>query len=384
MWGEAERGWQEMRMIPVRFLRAGMRTGRRVYDSQGSLLLNSGITLTDKYIRQLKKLGIESLYIENELAPDLIIEDVIEGETRRLAQKTVQKAYNVFKEDPELKQPSLVIVEKEFASVLDTIIDELLKARELTVDLSDIRTTDDYTFSHSVNVAVLSITAGLSLGLSRTELKEMGVGAFLHDIGKTLTPLSILNKAGTLEQAEMDIIKKHPAEGFNLAMGKKLYSSKSLAVIHQHHERVDGSGYPQGLRGEHIDLAAKICAIVDVYDALTADRPYRRAYPRHKALEIMQAQSEGFHLPAMQAFFQHIPAFPAGTLVGLNDGHVGIVIHNTVGNTTRPRVRILSTKTEYQRIEPFELDLAQSLTLVIDHVYQEEELVEFSNRFRAD
>ncbi len=373
-----------MRKIPTRMLRPGMKTGRRLYDNQGFLLLNRGVKLTNNYIRQFKKIGIESLYIENELAPDLVIENVILEETRHLAYKTVQKALNILKEDPEQKQSGLVMIKKELASVLDTIIGELLGARDLTVNLSDIRTADAYTFSHSVNVAVLSIIAGLSLGLARTELREMGFGAFLHDIGKTSIPPGILNKAGKLEKAEMDIIKKHPDKGYNLAMGKKLYGSKTLAVIHQHHERVNGSGYPQGLHGDFIEPLAKICAIADVYDALTADRPYRRAFPPHKALEIIQAESEGFHLPTMQAFFQHLPAYPVGTVVGLNDGHVGIVVRNTVGYSARPKVRIISTKENFERIQPFEVDLAQFLTLVIDHVYQEEELTELYNRFRVD
>ena len=366
-----------MRKILTKRLRPGMKNARPIYDNQGILLLNSGAILTDGYIRQLGKLKINSLYIEDGLIPDVIVEDMVLEETRQRAHNTLRQAVKTFKESPINKnQNSLVMVKSELTSVLDSIIAELLDNRDLTVDLSEIRTADDYTFSHSINVSLLSVITGISLNLPPSALRDLGLGALLHDLGKTLTPLEILNKTGGLQESELKTIRQHPLDGHNLAQGgKRIYSDKSLAVIYQHHERIDGSGYPLGLQGDEIEPLSKVCALADVYDALVADRPYRAAYPSYEALEIMQSESQKFDLPTMQAFFQHIPAYPIGTVVSVNNDYIGVVVRNTIGYPTHPQVRIVATK-DLEKIQPFEVDLVVSLDMVIDDVYKEEQLPE--------
>ena len=175
------------------------------------------------------------------------------------------------------KQPKKVFVrcffKKKLYNILDDIISQLLSNTNLIINLSDIRLADSYTFAHSVNVAVLALTTAISLGLTRSELRKLGIGAFLHDLGKIKIPLSILNKKEPLLTEEFAEIMKHPSNGYQLVQSHHLIDSASALVLLQHHERINGSGYPNNLKNEEIHYFAKICAIVDVYDALVATGP---------------------------------------------------------------------------------------------------------------
>lgn len=363
-----------MRLIPLWALKPGMVVGRRVYDAQGFLLLNVGIVLEKEYIQSLKRIGIRAIYIDDPLIPDVMIEDVVLEETRQKALRLVRMSLHDIKEAQPKTISASISFSKELSEVLEDIAAQLLVNRNLMVNLTDIRSTDDYTFAHSVNVAVLSMIIAISMGIPRRDLTNLGLGAFLHDIGKTLLPLSILNKAGSLNHEEMQEMKKHPCNGCGLVKKQLLINQATASIIEKHHERINGVGYPQGLKGDEIELFPKICAIADVYDALTSDRPYRPAYPPHQALEILEIECEGYDLAALQHFYQHIAAFPIGTIVGLNDDSVGVVVQNTAGCPTRPRVRVMWTKETFSPQEPFEVELLDNLNLVVDRVYQDGDL----------
>ena len=363
-----------MRLIPLWALRPGMKVARRVYDAQGFLLLNVGVTLEKEYIQSLKRIGIRAIYIEDPLIPDVDIEDVILEETRQKALKLVRDTVHNVSETQVQKTSQIFSFNKKLSSVLDDIVAQLLVNRNLTVNLADIRSTDDYTFAHSVNVAILSIITAISMNVSKRDLMNIGLGAFLHDLGKTLLPLSILNKEGSLTHGEMLEVKKHPTDGYDLVKKQLFINGPTASIVQQHHERVNGKGYPQGLKGDEIELFPKICAVADVYDALASDRPYRPAFPPHKALEILEVENEGYDLTVLQHFYQYIAAYPIGTIVGLNDDRVGVVVHNSAGFPTRPRVRLLWAKENFEPLEPTEVDLMAVLSLVVVQVYQDNEL----------
>ncbi|MEW5785204.1 MAG: HD-GYP domain-containing protein [Bacillota bacterium] len=365
-----------MRLIPLWALRPGMKVARRVYDSQGFLLLNVGVTLEKEYIQSLKRLGIRAIYIDDPLIPDVDIEDVILEETRQKALLLIRESVHSIKDEQPHKVGHLINYSKGLSAVLDDIVSQLLVNRNLTVNLSDIRSTDDYTFAHSVNVAVLSIITAISMDIAKRDLINLGLGAFLHDLGKTLLPLSILNKAGSLNPQEMAEIRKHPGDGYDLVKKQLFINGQTASIVQQHHERINGSGYPQGLTGNQIELFPKICAVADVYDALASDRPYRPAFPPHKALQILEVENEGFDLPVLQHFYQHIAVYPIGSIVGLNDGRTGVVVHNQAGYPTRPRVRVLWDGKTFTPLEPMEVDLVEILSLVVERVYQDHELPE--------
>ncbi len=365
-----------MRLVPVWALRPGMRVAKKITGSGGAVLLNAGVKLEMEYIQRLKKLNIRGVYVHDNLIPDIYVEDVILDETREKAVSLVKDTLTGIKNQENKKYTHFISVKKELSNLLDDIVGQLLSNKNLTVNLSDIRYTDDYTFGHSVNVAVLSIMTGISLGMSRSALKDIGLGAFLHDLGKVVVPLNILNKPDRLFEDERLEIEKHPAYGLNLIKGRQLFNGPTLSIIYKHHERMNGAGYPQGLNGDDIELYPRVCAVADVYDALVSDRPYRPGFMPHKALEIMEEESTGYDLNVMQTFYHHISAYPVGTIIGLTNELIGVVTHNTHGYPYRPRVRIICAREDFAPLESYEIDLLEDLQVAVDRVYHDHELPE--------
>lgn len=343
--------------------------------TDGAPLLKAGIVLQDKYIKQLKKLNVSAVYIHDKLIPDVVIEDVILEETRERAVHQVRTALNELNQaDGKISIKKMLMVKKDLSAVVDDIVSQLLSNPNLTVNLSDIRSADNYTFSHSVNVAILSTMTAIALGCKKKELKNIGLGVFLHDLGKIMIPLSILNKPGSLDEKEVEEMRRHPEYGYNLIKYKDTFSYPSLAIICNHHERIDGSGYPQGLTEKDLDLYSKICAVADVYDALTSDRPYRSGMVSHKAMEILESESAGFDLQVLQTFYRHVAAYPVGTIVGLSNGLLGVVIENTYSYPTRPRIRVFAERESFLPLKHEEIDLIETLNVVVEKVYEDYEL----------
>lgn len=361
-----------MRKIPIELLKRGMRLSYPIHNDDGKILLHSGVSFTESYINRLKLRDVPFVYIEDNIIPDIEIKDIIKDETRK---KAIDTARNVIVETSQENLRSVsqnYALKQEINIVMDDMIKELIDNSNLIINLVDIRTVDGYTFSHSVNVAVLSLMTGISMGLPKLELQKLGLGAFLHDIGKTKIPINILNKKGPLSQAEFKEVEKHPYDGYKIVSSQNCFPVVSTLIIKQHHERANGIGYPEKLKEKEIHPYARIVAIADVFDALISDRPYRKGYLPHKALQILESSSDEFDLEALQCFYKHIAAYPVGTLVGLSNGYIGIVIKNNEGAPYYPSVRILCTK-GLEFAVPYEIDLTEILDVVIDEVYEKEE-----------
>lgn len=365
-----------MRRVSISSLRPGMKVARPVYDSFGFLLLNTGLELKKKYIENLKKLEIPALFIVDNLIPDVEIDDVILDETRKKANQLIRNIMMDIEKQPAKSIPKLLFADNSINSVLNDIISQLLDNSNLVINLADIRTADNYTFSHSVNVAVMAITTGITLGLSKSQLQKIGIGSLLHDLGKINIPLSILNKNGSLSVEEFEEIKKHPRYGYDMVRMQDHMDPSSALIIYQHHERMHGKGYPEGLSSEQIHLFSRISAIADVYDALVSDRPYRIAFLPHEAFHLLKSGGEEFDQNILPKFFQNIAAYPVGTILSLSNGMIGVVVHNTAGFPTRPKVRILCSESELEPLEPTEIDLMDQLNIniVVNKVYDENDI----------
>ena len=172
-----------MRKVPVSSIQPGMKLARPIYDTMGLLLLNSGVELKKEYIRNLKKHNIFSVYIADKIIPDVDIEDVILDETRQKTTVLIKDIMLDIEKQPKKSIPKLLFTKRNINGALQEIIDQLINNKNLIINLTDIRIADNYTFAHSVNVAVMAITAGISLGLSRSQLKKVGLGSILHDLG---------------------------------------------------------------------------------------------------------------------------------------------------------------------------------------------------------
>ncbi len=354
-----------MRRIRITELNSGMIVARTITDSEGRVLLRSGVELNENYIVRLRELGLNSVYIRDSF-DDVEVRDVIREKTRQETIKVVKDNFRGLENQHKLNI-------RNVQSMIDKIIDELFLDLSVLVSLNDIRTFDDYTFAHSANVAVLSIMTGISLGFNDRQLKDLGVGAILHDIGKTRIDKDILNKPDDLSREEFKEAKLHTTYGFEILRQYPDVSLLSAHVAFQHHERWDGNGYPRGLAQYDIIDYARIVAVCDVYDALLADRPYRAAYTVIQALMILKRMG-GIHLDpqCVDALISNIAVYPIGALVELSTGEVAVVVDVNKEAPTRPIVRLLFDCYGGRVQGPDEVDLSKYTTITVAKTLREE------------
>ena len=360
--------------LQTRNLRPGMVPVQSVYNAKGASYLVKGIPLTEQYIQRLRQLGIRELYVTSTM-PELPIklpEDVLQEETRHMA---VDHVYQLFESFQQQQLMDIEPVER----AADAIVGDLVLRRKNLVQLNDIRTYDMYTFAHSVNVAVLSAIIGTLCNLDTKRMHQLTLGSLLHDLGKTRVPQGILNKQGRLTKEEFDIIRQHPRWGSEMILSMKMPGTAMFAICaRQHHEHVDGRGYPYGIEGPQIHLFGRISAIADVYDALTSVRPYKKPYPPHVAYNIMINCSPGqFDRDLLTLFFANVALYPVGTVLQLTSGYC-IVKEVTFGQTGRPRV-ILFSDAEGRRCPPREIDLYHEPGEKIEKVITGAELLHYIN-----
>ena len=245
--------------------------------------------------------------------------------------------------------------------LVENMVDSIFRNQDALLPLARLKDHDNYTFQHSVSVCALLVSFGRSLGLERSILKELGVGGLLHDVGKAKVPDAILNKPAKLTEAEFTRMKTHVVQSILILQNTPGVSRIALDVAGQHHERFDGSGYPNQLRGEAITLYGRMGAIVDVYDAITSDRVYHQGMPPTAALgRLLEWSSYHFDPALVKAFVKNLGIYPTGSLVRMESGRLGVVLEQNSENMMKPRVNVIY-HAEYQRyLQPEIIDLARS------------------------
>ena len=244
--------------------------------------------------------------------------------------------------------------------LVEEINDSVSRNPGALISLARLKTADDYTYMHSVAVCALMIALSKQLGLSEQETRRAGIAGLLHDLGKALMPMEVLNKPGKLTDEEFAIIKKHPAEGHRLLLGNSGADEMMLDVVLHHHEKIDGTGYPKGLKGEEISLFAKMGAVCDVYDAITSNRPYKAGWPPSESLRKMAEWAKGhFDQRVFQAFVKSLGIYPIGSLVRLESGRLGLVIDQSEKTLLAPCVKVFYSTHSQARILPEIIDLSR-------------------------
>lgn len=227
------------------------------------------------------------------------------------------------------------------------------------INLARLKNSDEYTYMHSVAVCALMIALARQLGLDSELAREAGVAGLLHDIGKMAIPDEILNKPGALNAIELDIVRRHPEEGHRLLVENGQVGPLVLDVCLRHHEKFDGSGYPDGLAGDQLSLFARMGAICDVYDAITSNRSYKAAWNPAEALGRMAKWHGHFDDELFQAFVKAVGIYPVGSLVRLESGRIGVVIEQAPGSLLKPRVKVFFSQLLRQAIPLEIVDLSQ-------------------------
>ncbi len=237
--------------------------------------------------------------------------------------------------------------------LVEEISNSVIRNPGALISLARLKSADDYTFMHSVAVCALMIALARQLGLDEAQCRSAGVAGLLHDLGKAAIPLEILNKPGKLTDSEFAIIKTHPREGHQMLLDGQGVDDNTLDVVLHHHEKIDGSGYPERLQGDEISLFAKMGAVCDVYDAITSNRPYKAGWDPAEALGKMAEWSKGhFDTRVFQAFVKSIGIYPIGSLVMLSCGRLGVIVDQSEKSLLQPQVKVFFSTRSNARILP--------------------------------
>ncbi|TAJ09191.1 MAG: HD-GYP domain-containing protein [Nitrospirae bacterium] len=239
------------------------------------------------------------------------------------------------------------------ARVVDGLADSVLRNPAALTSLSRLKSFDEYTFFHSVNTSVLALGMGRSLGMDRATLHLLGMGTLLHDVGKTRVPLEILNKPGRYEPNEYEIIKEHALHGAEILSRTPGLHECAIKPALEHHERVDGTGYPHQRKGHELSQFGLIGSIVDIYDAMTSDRVYHKAMPPFKALQFLFDLGKKGHVDPglVERFIRCVSVYPVGSCVALKSGAIGIVTQVFPERPLQPKLLLVRDR-HARPIEP--------------------------------
>lgn len=341
----------------------------------------------EKVIATIVSNGIKEVYIDTDLGLDVPdaptkeeIDRKIDRKIKRIAeQKTdlVQpvSVYEEINHAKKLKNEAKKTVRKvmndvmvgkkiekdKIADLVDNITTSVIRNQDALIGLGKMRKVDEYLYNHSMSVCVLMTAFARQLGFDFEKIREISMGAMLHDIGTTKVPVGILHKTSALTDGEYAEIKEHVGYGRNILEETSGISDISILTACQHHERLNGSGYPNGLKGDEISVYGQAIAIVDVYDALTSRRCYKRKIAPTEALKILfEWEGDHFNGEFIQKFIRCIGVYPVGTLVRLESGLLGVVINHGEDSLLKPIVRIVyDTKRDSRIVIPYDIDLSR-------------------------
>lgn len=357
----------KLRLVSIGNCSPGMVVGKPIYTERGIVLIASGVPLTDGMINRLKSRNVSVLYVRDSLTDDIEIEDSVPIELRAEANIRIKETFDLLikgnrRDGQRIRHFNIEKVQ----SVIESILIEIQRTKNVSKLLSDVYIHDDYTYAHCTNVTIYALAMAVELKLTRGEINVIGMGAMMHDIGKILIPKDILNKKGKLTTEEFDEIKKHTEFGWEILRNEPAVNSLSANCAYQHHEKLDGTGYPRGIKGNEISRYARHLAIADVFDALTSNRSYRKAMLPHEAMEILYAGTHSQFDPYyLKAFQRAVATYPVGVTVTLSTGETAVVTEYKFNFPDRPTVRVIKDPYGNKLDNPFEIALSKQLNITI-------------------
>jgi putative nucleotidyltransferase with HDIG domain len=322
----------------------------------------------------LNEVGREDLLKESLFFQDRALEEIIQEIPTIISIQTQKAAIQVLKKSFEDIRMGRIIEAKPIKRVVRQIIEDILANYRLAmVRLVEIRSFDDYTFSHSINVSILSAIIGIGQNMERDDLENLVLGALLHDVGKIKISPNILMKQGHLSKEEFKEVKRHTLCGWEILSRDFEDNWVIRDIARHHHERRDGKGYPDRLKGDEISRFAQAVSVADVYDALTTRRPYREAFPPYEAMRIIITLSgSGFAKEFVGTFLSMMSIYPQGSIVRLNTGEIAIVIRANKDAILRPILRLLVDRDGEKFLEKVEVDLlTQPHRFIVGYVERE-------------
>jgi HD-GYP domain-containing protein (c-di-GMP phosphodiesterase class II) len=341
-----------MKYVHIDQIEQGQVLGKTIFSSNGNVLLSAGTQLTVYMISTLRRIGVSHIYIKDPHFDDIQIEDVISEETKRSVIKNMSESFEAIRSGKDFSTRNVSVT-------IDGLLDEVMRNKEVLVQLTDIRTEDNAKYVHALNVCLMSILIGINMNLNAIQLKELAIGALLHDIGKV----------GIKEEDGKDPKKHHTWRGFEILKNKREFSLLIAHVALQHHEAVDGSGIPRGLEGDKIHLYAKIIAAANTFDNMLYDLSEGRKLLPHEACEkLMTLAGRKLDQHVLVHFLKTISIYPTGSSVKLSNRETGVVVGQHRGLPGRPIVRVVTGGEGDGELEVKEIDLAKHTTLFVEVV----------------
>ncbi|MGG1312470.1 HD-GYP domain-containing protein [Cohnella laeviribosi] len=359
-----------MRMMPISMCSPGMVLGKKIFSDDGIVLLAEGVELTNSLIRKLAENGIRYLYIQDPRTEGIEMPELLDEETQRQALSTIRSVFRDLIDQPGRRQSGMYpYVGRNLRNVMHMVLDDLQRNRDAMIMLMNLHTVDHYLYMHSLNVCVYATLLGIANGYSKEELLTLGLGALLHDIGKTQISMQVLMKPGKLTPEEFEEMKRHTELGYYLLKDEPNISLIAAHCAFQHHERINGSGYPRGLKGDEIHEYAKWIGIVDSYDAMTTHRAYKEAMLPHQAVESLYSGSGILYDTQMLSLFRDkVAIYPLGITVQLNTGQLAVVVDINALSVHRPIVRVITDEAGNELKAPYDIDLSKQLSIMITKV----------------
>ena len=361
-----------MRLIPIESVRPNTALGKTLYDMEGRVLLRAGVVLSEMTIQKIKDINILSIYIIDTYS-DEEIEDIIKPEVRQKAIMTIKEAFSNIERLSAAKGSKIEYSAKDqgyfnnIGKMAENIMDDLLNNKDVLLSLVDIRSTSNYIYSHSVNVAVISLVIGIALKLPRKNLESLCMGALIHDVGKTLIPKNLLTKNTELTPQEKTLFNQHTRLGYKYLSDAYNLNSVSKLIVLQHHERPDGTGYPDGLLGNKIIDLSKIVSVADAYDIMsTGTASQKSMFPSDVLEYLMSNAGKMFDYDIVNIFCRIVIPFSKGTLVKLSTDEIAIVEETLTNFPLRPIVKILDSANT-SRIN-LKVNLINEISIVIQSI----------------
>lgn len=343
------------KFISTRLLKEGMKIDQAIVDGTGRSLIEKGAYLDDFHIEYLQTKGVGGVFIqEGDPDPDELEMQIPEYTRELIEQSRVEDRAKVNLTESVRKRVSEGIQflyshtdDDNFSEATNNVANELMKTivdnDAVAVDISMLKVSDEYTFKHSVDVATMAMIVGKKHGLSDHEIHELGISGLLHDVGKSKIPNEVLNKAGKLTDEEFALMKQHTLFGFDILKKRNEFSEGIMLGVLQHHEKINGRGYPVGSPADKIHPYAKIISVADIYDALVTERPYKDGFPKGVAIEMIMSMTSELDFEAMKSFLSSVIIYSVDSIIQLSNGERAKVVENNPENCLRPKVVGLKT-----------------------------------------
>jgi len=335
-----------------------------IIDRSGRILIARKTVLDEFLIEALQKMKITGIYIregeeepelegDQEIAPEIqaAIGKLTEADRSRVnlsesVKKRVSEGIKFLYHDTSA--PNFV---DTAVHVTNSLVGSIMENEAVALNIDTLKFSDEYTFQHSVDVATIAMLIAKNSDIPETEIQKIGMAGLLHDMGKSQIPNEILNKAGKLTEEEFAVMKKHSFLGYQILKDKGGIPQEALMGVLQHHEKLNGKGYPMGVAAEKIHPYAKILAIADIYDALVTERPYKKAFSQQDAIEMIMAMTDELDITFMRNFLGIVILYPVNSTVTLSNGEKARVLKNNPQYPMRPKVIGLRTGKVYDLSE---------------------------------